>query len=75
MFLKKIDESFSLTLGMAERLGVDVTSTVSTDPEVNAIALRSAVFKCSACKQQKACKSLQAKHSQLDAAPDYCRNW
>ncbi len=59
MFLKKIDESFCLTLGMAERLGVDVTSTVSTDPEMNAIALRSAVFKCTACKQQKAFKSLQ----------------
>ena len=75
MFMKKIDESFGLTLGMAERLGIETARTVSANPEVDAIALRSAVLKCATCKHHDACKSLQAMHTQLDAAPDYCRNW
>jgi hypothetical protein len=44
MFMKKIDESFGLTLGMAERLGIETARTVSANPEVDAIALRSAVL-------------------------------
>jgi hypothetical protein len=75
MFYKKIDESCSLTAGMADRLGTVVPGTAAMATDADAAAYRSAVMRCAACKEHAACARLQAENPTLDAAPSYCRNW
>lgn len=75
MLFGKIDESCTLTKGMATRLGLNIGEAVQSDPEFDALAFRSAVLKCMGCKEHDACKTLQATHDSLETAPDYCRNW
>lgn len=75
MLFRKFDESCALVKGMAKRLGSNLPGAVSLDPEMEAAAYRAAVLQCAACKEHEACKRLQAENAQLDAAPDYCRNW
>lgn len=75
MFMRKIEESCVLVQGMAERLGTGTFNAIHTDPEFEAAAYRSAILRCAACSEHKACKQLQAENSSLNKAPAYCRNW
>ena len=42
MLFSKIDKSYELTTGMAERLGHDLVADLQKDPELGARALRAA---------------------------------
>ena len=74
MLFSKIDKSYELTTGMAERLGHDLVADLQKDPELGARALRAAVMRCTQCKEQGACRKLLAENETLEAAPAYCRN-
>ncbi|TNF17618.1 MAG: adenylosuccinate lyase [Rhodobacteraceae bacterium] len=75
MFFQRINDSCTLTEGMAKRLGGDIAEAIYANPEFEAVAYRSAVLRCMSCKEQSACKELQASHDRLDKAPAYCQNW
>ncbi len=70
----KLDRSTQLVAGMAERLGADLDSPVSRDPERAAQAYRAMVLRCTKCSDPVACTRLQAEHDHLDQAPSYCLN-
>lgn len=74
MIFDRFEESCALIHGMAERLGRDLPGAVASDPEGRAIAYRSAVLRCNACRHHGACRHLQRENATLDKAPDYCRN-
>ena len=52
MFFRKIDQSCSLVLGMAERLGRDIPGEMARNPVAEAATLRAAVMRCSTCRRK-----------------------
>lgn len=73
-FLRKLDQSFALVSGMAERLDLDLRQALLADADRAAPQLRAMVMACSGCRHQGDCARLQAGCDHLDAPPDYCRN-
>ncbi|MDF1855259.1 DUF6455 family protein [Pseudooceanicola sp.] len=72
-FSDKLDRANDLFNGMADRLGVDMASRVSNDPE-SIYAYRNAVIRCSGCENPEACQGWQVEHPTAREAPSYCRN-
>jgi hypothetical protein len=75
MFFRKMDESCTLTKGMADRLGVSLSNAENPDSGRDAVSYRSAVLRCMACKEHESCIKLQTENETLLNAPVYCRNW
>lgn len=73
-FFQKMSESTGLVSGMAERLGVDITAEIATNPEAVGRSYLNMVTRCAHCSDHAACTKLQDENPALDAAPDYCRN-
>lgn len=72
-FLKKIDKHAHLVTGMSETVGVDWVKTLAQHPEMTE-QFRSAVFKCTRCKEVHACEHWLKVHHQAELAPSYCKN-
>lgn len=72
--MKRLDRASTLVDGMAERLGVDLGVTSTSDAERAAYRYREMVMRCVGCDGQGACAALQAGSGHLDAPPAFCRN-
>ena len=70
----KLAKSTDLVNGLAARLGADLGALVQNDSEMQTPKYRSMVLNCCNCSDQAACARLQDTFSELDTAPDYCRN-
>lgn len=73
-FLSRFARHTDLVNGMAGRLGASPDRRIAADPEAEATRLRAMVLRCTTCQEPAACAALQARHTQLDTAPAYCRN-
>ena len=67
----RIDASKSLSEGLANRLGVDLSSGA---PEVVARRLRDVTLRCATCRDQATCAKLQAQTETMQEPPVFCRN-
>ena len=72
--INRIAESTDLVVGMAERLGVNLSHRFGASPDSQALMLRSAILRCAGCREHGDCVALQAENDHLAVPPSYCRN-
>ena len=72
--INRIAESTDLIVGMAERLGVNLSHRFGTSPDAQALMLRSAILRCAGCREHGVCATLQAQNGHLTEVPSYCWN-
>ncbi|MEP2532751.1 DUF6455 family protein [Shimia sp.] len=69
----KLNKHSDLVGEMSDRVGVDWEKALQQRPEL-AEQYRSAVLKCTQCRDVGACQGWLKTHDHADDAPDYCKN-
>ena len=69
----KLDKHSGLVSEMSDRVGVDWEEVLTTRPDL-AVKYRSAVMKCTQCRDVGACQGWLKTHHSAEHAPEYCEN-